>query len=144
MKDQAFGIVPIFRQAEQTESDLFLLIQHKAGHWGFPKGHAEAGETIREAACREFEEETGIQNYQLIGTATFVETYCFVKRDQMIEKTVIYFAAFTESTQVRCQEKEIQDYIWLPSQKAIEQITFTHSKQLLQQVEQYLKEHKIG
>ena len=30
------------------ENNKVLLIQHRIGHWGFPKGHVEAGETEKE------------------------------------------------------------------------------------------------
>ncbi|NJO79196.1 MAG: NUDIX domain-containing protein [Cyanobacteria bacterium RM1_2_2] len=63
MQDLSFGIVPLL---QQNGEHLFLLVQHQAGHWSFPKGHAEADETPLQAACREFEEETGITDYQLL------------------------------------------------------------------------------
>ena len=38
-----------------------LLIKHVVGgHWSFPKGHVEPGETETETAIREIKEETGI------------------------------------------------------------------------------------
>jgi predicted NUDIX family NTP pyrophosphohydrolase len=38
------------------------LFAHKdAGFWGIPKGEAHEGEDLLAAACREFEEETGIR-----------------------------------------------------------------------------------
>lgn len=38
-----------------------LLIKHlNSGHWSFPKGHVEEGETEVETAIREIKEETGI------------------------------------------------------------------------------------
>ena len=42
------------------EKDKVLLIQHIKGHWGFPKGHVEVGETERETAIREAKEETNL------------------------------------------------------------------------------------
>ena len=35
-----------------------LVIQQAEGHWGFPKGHVEAGETEVQTAIREIKEET--------------------------------------------------------------------------------------
>lgn len=138
VKDHAFGIVPIFRQ---DGHDWFLLIQHKAGHWGFPKGHAEPGETAIIAACREFEEETGIRAYQILDHTPFVETYTLSKKQRQIEKTVTYFTAFVQVPRVKYQKKEIQDYAWLLLQDALLQVTFAQSKQLLHQVYQHLKAH---
>ena len=116
MKDEAFGIVPIF----STESEpLFLLIQHQAGHWAFPKGHADPGESALETAKRELEEETGIRNYEVLeepsfvehysfvqeGTPSFVKHYSFAKEGESIEKTVTYFLAFVNSMEVQLQVK---------------------------------------
>jgi bis(5'-nucleosidyl)-tetraphosphatase len=135
MKDEAFGIVPIHRQ---EDGDRFLLIQHWAGHWGFPKGHAEPEESAQMAAQREFEEETGIRNYSVVETA-FVESYQFEREGKNFEKTVTYFPAFVQGDDVTCQQEEIQDYVWLPYDAALEKITFGQSKQLLTKVKTYLE-----
>lgn len=134
LKDEAFGIVPIDRR---TNGDYFLLIQHHAGHWGFPKGHAEAEESPEVAACREFEEETGIQDYALL-PGSFTEQYRFVDSGRSIEKTVVYFPALVRSNTVICQAKEIRDFAWLTYEAALEKLTFAQSKQLLAEVRQHL------
>jgi bis(5'-nucleosidyl)-tetraphosphatase len=136
MKDEAFGIVPIDRQ---PDGDRFLLIQHWAGHWGFPKGHAEPGETPQQAASREFEEETGIRAYTVL-ERSFSESYQFQREGKTFEKTVVYFPAFVQSAEVNCQEQEIQAFAWLPYDAAFEKITFPPSKQLLQQVKTLLEQ----
>lgn len=134
--EASFGLVPIARVDGVYQ---FLLIQHQAGHWGFPKGHAESGETALETACREFEEETGIRDYQVSDSPPLVEVYRFVKQQQTIEKTVTYFVAWVQSMQVIPQEKEIQDYLWLPYEAALVQIGFEQSQQILRQVYQAIQ-----
>lgn len=37
-----------------------LLVQPPKGHWGFPKGKRDRGESVRENALRELLEETGL------------------------------------------------------------------------------------
>ncbi len=37
-----------------------LVVWHPNGHYGFPKGHVEPGETPEQAAIREVREETGL------------------------------------------------------------------------------------
>jgi 8-oxo-dGTP pyrophosphatase MutT (NUDIX family) len=133
--DESFGIVPI---ARRSDGHLFLLIQHKAGHWGFPKGHAEPGESAQGAACREFAEETGIQTYELLD-ATFVEQYNFTKAGHVFSKTVTYFPAVVHSQTVNCQAKEVRDYAWLAYDEALAKLTFTQSRQILMQVQGYLQ-----
>lgn len=134
MNDQAFGIVPVLQRHDDY---CFLILQHNAGHWGFPKGHAESKEAPLETACREFEEETGIIHYDAIHQP-FVEQYHFTKHGKTIHKTVTYFPAFVYSEQVIHQVEEIKDFAWLGYQDALKTITFAPSKHILFLVNQYL------
>jgi 8-oxo-dGTP pyrophosphatase MutT (NUDIX family) len=53
---QAAGI---FLMTDRNGQPHFLLMRHR-DRWDLPKGHLEPGETFRQAALRETEEETGI------------------------------------------------------------------------------------
>lgn len=153
MKDEAFGIVPIF--ATETDS-LFLLIQHQAGHWAFPKGHANPGESALETAKRELEEETGIRDCEVLEEPSFVEHYSFVKEGkpssvehysfakegESIEKTVTYFLAFVNSMEVQLQVEEVQNYAWSSFEDAVKQITFDGNRQVVRQVKAFLDGQK--
>lgn len=151
MKDEAFGIVPIFSNESEP---LFLLIQHQAGHWAFPKGHADPGESPAETARREFEEETGISDFQMLEEPIFTESYSFVKHEkaiektghysvakpgEIIEKTVIYFLGFVNSMEVVLQEEEVQNFAWLAYEDAIKLITFDENRKMFERVKEYLE-----
>ncbi|TAG86640.1 MAG: NUDIX domain-containing protein [Oscillatoriales cyanobacterium] len=153
MKDEAFGIVPVFA----TETDtLFLLIQHQAGHWAFPKGHADPGESALETAKRELEEETGIRDYEVLEERSFVESYAFVqeavpssvkhyasaKEGELIEKSVTYFVAFVNSMEVVLQVEEVQNSTWICFDEAIKLITFDGNRGVLREVKAYLDGRK--
>lgn len=43
-----------------NDETKFLLLHYASGHWDFPKGNVEAGETEVETVKREIFEETGI------------------------------------------------------------------------------------
>ncbi len=61
MKDQKDGVVRaagILLMVDRPNPE-FLLMKHPQ-RWDLPKGHCELGESFREAALRETEEETGI------------------------------------------------------------------------------------
>ncbi len=135
MKDQAFGIVPVLLK---DQTDLFLLIQHRDGHWGFPKGHAEKGESPLESACREFEEETGLVDYTVWQDISFQETYSFNHRGQTIDKTVVYFPAQVNSGTVTFQEAEIQNYAWATFDEALKLITYNASQNVLRDAREFL------
>jgi bis(5'-nucleosidyl)-tetraphosphatase len=144
MKDEAFGIVPIFIEKTGESSEMqFLLIRHWAGHWGFPKGHAEPGETAIATACRELEEETGIQSCKVLDDTSFIEQYRFTKDNQLIEKTVTYFLGTVQSKAVTCQEQEIQAYTWVNFDTALKTITFDQARRILQRVHDYLQDHPL-
>jgi len=133
-KDEAFGIVPILHK---DDVPMFLLIQHHAGHWGFPKGHADPGESALEAACREFVEETGIAAYTVLGEASFLERYTFTREGQRYEKTVLYFPALVQSATVVYQKEEIRAYAWANFDQAIARLTFEGARQVLKSVNAY-------
>ena len=135
-RDEAFGIVPIHRQ---PDGDRILLIQHHSGHWGFPKGHPDPGETAIATARREFEEETGIADYEPIADRAFVEHYRFKRDGGSVEKTVTYFPAWVHATTVTCQAQEIRSFAWLPFEEAVQRITYEPSRQVLRQVQDYLQ-----
>ena len=136
-KDKSCGLVP-FRWTDKTI--VFLLIQHHGGHWGFPKGHPEKGESDYQASCREFEEETGIKDYRVLDFDPLVETYKFNKRDETIHKSVYYYLAETSVSEVICQASEIKDYGWFDYQTAKERISFDGSRQILEQAWRLINE----
>ena len=56
------------------------------GHWDFPKGHVDKGETEIETAIRELEEETGIKKIILLKNFRKTINYTFQKGDRKIAK----------------------------------------------------------
>lgn len=64
MRELSAGAIIFHRSADNKIE--YLLLKHELGHWDFPKGHIEAGETIEGAASREIEEETGLKRIKFI------------------------------------------------------------------------------
>mgnify|MGYP000385444521 CR=1 FL=1 len=64
------GVVVV--RAEKGEWRFLLLRAYQ--YWDFPKGRTEAGETPLEAACREVQEETGIDDLQFHWGKDYTET----------------------------------------------------------------------
>lgn len=137
-RDAAFGLVPVFFGAGVSgDRGEYLLIQHQAGHWAFPKGHAEADETPLASAKREFEEETGIFDYRVVAGAQFEEIYEIRKSKGPIQKTVLYFPAIALTQTVTVQVAEIRDFVWLPYGAARDRITFDANRGVIDQAQQF-------
>lgn len=115
-KIAAAGILVLSRGTPQR----FLLMRHH-DRWDLPKGHAEPGESLRETALRETEEETGIKQPQisLDPDFSFSLTYPVTYRRhgaQVFEKTVTYFLGFVASEpKIVCSEHGgYQWFEWSP------------------------------
>ncbi|SYV90294.1 RNA pyrophosphohydrolase, partial [Metamycoplasma alkalescens] len=92
-----------------VESKLYvLLVQHTAGHWGFPKGHVEENETEEETAIREVKEETNVDIEILDG---FKETINYSPFSNAT-KDVIYFLARPKNFDLKKQIGEIDVVEW--------------------------------
>ena len=63
MVDERSAGAVVFIADNETE---YLLLHYTAGHWDFPKGNIEAGETERQAATLEIREETGITDVEFL------------------------------------------------------------------------------
>lgn len=136
--DASFGVVPMRYRDGQRE---FLMVLHNKGHWAFPKGHAEKGETHIETARREFSEETGLALAKVHDEHSFVEHYEFEKPDgTAVRKTVTYYLADVADGEVEVQPEEVADFFWGTAEQTRDRITFGESRHLFDQVLKYLAE----
>ena len=134
--DYSFGVIPYFQKHGEIR---FLLIQHQAGHWSFPKGHRESTETDIQAATRELYEETGLTLVELDESLPFLEHYTCNLDSKILNKSVTYFLGKVSDTSVIIQPKEVQAYAWLNYQEAIQSITYPEAKAVLKAANNYLK-----
>lgn len=134
-KDESFGIIPLSKKSGSWQ--VFLIQHNRNGYWGFPKGHAEVGETPQQAAFRELKEETNLRPITLLQEKPLSEHYTFIAEKQKVFKQVFYFIAEVEGN-VELQSQEIHDGKWLSFPKAYEQLTHQEGKDLLMQVEKVL------
>lgn len=134
--EASYGIIPLYNDSGKWQ---VLLIQLHAGHWGFPKGHAERKEQPQESAARELQEETGLEVQRFLFEQPLIEAYHFFSRGKRIEKTVSYFLAEVHG-ELKLQTEEVKAAKWVALSEAIEHLTFPASKTICQRAEQLLKE----
>lgn len=98
----------------------FLLMRHR-DRWDLPKGHCEDGESFRQTALRETEEETGIASDSISLDPSFAFDLVYpvtYKRfgDQIFEKQVRYFLGYLEAKpELKITEHEsAQWFDWNP------------------------------
>lgn len=107
------------------DGDKVLILQQTEGHWGFPKGHVEDGETEVETAIREIKEETNL-DVKINEKYRFVEHY---SPKPGVEKDVIFFIAEKIGGEVIAQEEEVQKIQWCSFDEAMEMLTYDNSKE---------------
>lgn len=112
-----------------------LVIRHRhGGHWAFPKGHVEPGESERETAARETMEETGASVRFLDG---FRETTHYSPA-RGVNKEVVYFLAEYEGGALRPQPEEVAEARFVPPADARRMLTFEADRTLLDRAEAFL------
>lgn len=116
--------------------DKYLVIKQSHGHWGFPKGHVQEGETEEQTALREIREETGL-NVEII--EGFSESLFYIDHVNHVRKAAVYFLCRAKSSEVKLLADDVVDYAWLRYGDALEKLTHGDTKQLLKKAELFLK-----
>lgn len=115
-----------------------LIIRHKqGGHWSFPKGHVELGETERQTAAREVKEETGVSIEILDG---FREQVNYSPRPG-ISKDVVYFLGYAEDSRTVRQVEEVSELRWVDFDRIREFLTYENDRNLLASAEAYIQKN---
>ena len=120
----------------KKEEDLIkiILIRHNDGHWGFPKGHMEKGETEIETAVRETKEET---NLDVTIISDFLKKVTYSPREGVI-KDVIYYLGIPSGS-VKIDNNEIIDYKWIDINKVEEYIDHKDHIEVINDLRKFIK-----
>jgi len=104
---------------KNNEEEILLI--HRRGFWDLPKGKIEKEETIKQAAVREVEEETGLKNVE-IGSAILFEkllnkaTYHSYEMNGKLCMKVSYWFNMIADSKIELTpqtEEDIEQAIWV-------------------------------
>ncbi|QEH33133.1 Putative mutator protein MutT4 [Aquisphaera giovannonii] len=92
--ERSAGVIPYRRLGDEGLAYLVLhsaTVRNPRAKWEFPKGGVEQGETTRQTAAREFQEETGLTGWNFVDGFERSLSYTYVRRGRKVVKTVTYY-----------------------------------------------------
>lgn len=137
--EKSAGFILISDNDSHNRDRSVLLLHYVSGHWDFPKGNIKINETELQAATRELNEETGIENFTLIPGFRYILDYKYTRKSTLISKHVILFLASTKVNQVRISHEHI-GYQWADINSSIKQLTYSNAKNALVYAMKFLKD----
>ena len=142
MADERSAGAVIFYKEGASEPE-YLLLHYTAGHWDFPKGNIEAGESEKQAAVREIREETGITDVEFVDGFRMTITYRYRHGRRLVEKEVVLFLGQTHTKQVTISHEHI-GFAWRSFQDAMEQLTYTNAKNMLSDAKGFMQQRSLA
>lgn len=117
----------------------YLILHYSSGHWEFPRGKIEEGETTLQTASRECQEETGITQLHYVDGFEEKTAWMYRRDGVDIQKEATYLLATTNKTDVVLSD-EHQGFEWLEFDAALERTTFQNAKGVLRKAEDRLEQ----
>src|SRR3989338_9215347 len=137
IREKSAGAILFIKEKEP----LYLLLHYESGHWDFPKGHVEAGETDLDTVRREVKEEAGITNIEILQNFKEKIHYFYKMNNELMSKDVVFYLAKTNTKDVKLSFEHI-GFAWVSYEKAMEKLTYKNAKDILQKAHEFLKSNK--
>jgi 8-oxo-dGTP pyrophosphatase MutT (NUDIX family) len=114
---------------------FYLIEKMRLGHYYLVKGHVEGNETEEETALRESKEET---NLDAKLDTSFRQVITYSPKVGVI-KDVVFFVGEIVSLDVKAQEEEVNQILFLEFEDAINTLTYESDKEILRLARRHLK-----
>jgi bis(5'-nucleosidyl)-tetraphosphatase len=138
-KEHSGGIIVYTESLVHGHSEpMYLLLNYRKGHWGFPKGKLEGNETYLQAAERELKEETNLEAEVHPGFEQSIMYFFKNQQGELIEKDVTFFVAKAKGRNVILSPEHLY-YKWLPFKEALRELTYSNTKQILSLADQFIR-----
>lgn len=121
----------------KKDSLEYLIILDRNDNYGFPKGHIEKGETLKEAAKREIKEEVGLD---VDINNDFEYKIEYLINEGKTKKIVYYYLVEVKDQVPYINDGEAKEILFLDYKNAYNKCTYDLSKKVLYEANNYLKE----
>ncbi len=141
IKEISAGFVVFYFNKEKKEIEFLLLLNSK-GHWDFPKGHIEKGESLIEGAKRELEEEAGIKKIKVYPGFMEKISYYYVEKGERRFKKVYFFLGEVEKKEVKISF-EHTGFRWVSHEEGIKLLSYENSRKVLKRAYDFITRYII-
>lgn len=114
----------IFRRNPKTKEVEILLIQDAKNRWTIPKGHIEEGETAKETAQREIQEETGLKEMKVLSWLGKINFRYRRGSSLVLMTTEIFLVQGQGKTDKLKPEDWMNGIKWFPANDALDKIEY--------------------
>lgn len=124
---------------KENNNYYVALVHDVFGRWTLPKGHLEKGETAKEGAAREVEEEIGVHHLDIAEKVGEIEYVAHDPETGPVCRAVIYFLARTDEKELKLKITGGLDEVrWFPADELEHITTYDDIKQILQNAKKTL------
>lgn len=120
---------------------LYLIVESLKGIHGFPKGHAEIGETEKESAFREIKEETGI-SVDFVNDFRIELQYSPDDKPDTMKHLVLFIAKY-DNQEISIQKEELLSANLMDFESAMKIFEFDNYKNALKKADEFIKSHNL-
>jgi len=122
----------IFRRSPKKPTDIeILLIADSKGRWTIPKGHIEEGETPRQTAEREIQEETGLKEMRVVDWLGKINFRYRRVNILVLMTTEIFLVEAKGDTNKITPQDWMAGIKWLPVAEALDKIEYEDISKLI-------------
>lgn len=121
-----------------TDDGRRVLVLRRPGRAGpggrpevrLPKGHVERGETHRQAALREVQEEAGLAHLEVVANLGHQQVEFDLEGQHIVRDEYYYLMSVPPGTEPQQAEKQFEP-VWLPWEEARQRLTFEAEREWL-------------
>ncbi len=126
---EVWGAGGVIHRVTETGPEVLLIHRPRHDDWSFPKGKLDPGETLKECALREVEEETGLRC--LPGTKLPPVEY----RDARQRHKAVVYWTMTVIDGSFTPNDEVDIMAWFDLESATGCLTYRHDRELLDRID---------